>query len=334
MILAREIVWRNPFRATRIPWLLRLYRAAYAPAPRLRHQLLQMPLRRAFHWSYALGAGGSLTAALRCADGERELKLRSRNMQFGTLYMSRCAQGGEPETAALLDLFAGERGALYDIGSNWGYYPLYLCSRPDYHGSVHAFEPQPATFGDLRSVIKQAGLEDRVTPHHVALSDRDGEGRIALPDGVHSGLAALTDDSRADKVELRRLDGIDLPPPAVVKLDVEGHETEVLAGAEKTLSAHRPMLVFESWLLPDMDQTLRPFARLRKDGYVFFQPGWLRESGGVREVTADADLRDGRPARLALMPFAIEQRAALREQFNVLACRRERLDELRALFPA
>ena len=36
------------------------------------------------------------------------------------------------------------------------------------------------------------------------------------------------------------------PPPQFMKIDVEGHELEVLAGAENTLRYHRPSLIFET----------------------------------------------------------------------------------------
>jgi FkbM family methyltransferase len=36
------------------------------------------------------------------------------------------------------------------------------------------------------------------------------------------------------------------PPPQFMKIDVEGHELAVLRGARRTLSEHRPFLIFET----------------------------------------------------------------------------------------
>jgi hypothetical protein len=37
-----------------------------------------------------------------------------------------------------------------------------------------------------------------------------------------------------------------LPPPDVIKIDVEGGEWDVFLGARQTLAAHRPAIIFES----------------------------------------------------------------------------------------
>jgi Methyltransferase FkbM domain len=60
---------------------------------------------------------------------------------------------------------------------------------------------------------------------------------------------AFTDHEHATEITVRveRLDGA-LPPdyvPALVKIDVEGTEAEVLRGAIETLRRHRPVVVFE-----------------------------------------------------------------------------------------
>ena len=57
-MLSRCVVWRNPYAAVRLPLLVRLHRAAYCASPRLRHELLKIPLRRLFAWAYRLGLGG------------------------------------------------------------------------------------------------------------------------------------------------------------------------------------------------------------------------------------------------------------------------------------
>lgn len=332
MIVTRDIVWRNPFTRRSLPLLLRLYRRAYAPATRLRHHLGQFPFRQAFRLAYGLGFGGRVGASVTIGGSEKTLDLRARNLQFGSLYMPQSSQGAEPETAALIDLFAGDEGGFFDIGSNWGYYSVYLCSRRSYTGKVDAFEPMPETFADLKSVIEQTGLQDRITPHKVALSDRAGEARMTVPDGIHSGLARLTAGGSGVRVALTPLDTLSLTPPAVIKLDVEDHEAEVIEGAEKLLRSAKPMIIFESWLHQDPAKTLKPFDALESAGYRFFQPGWLVESDGHRSVAPEQTLTDGQKAPLALLPFEADQRCAMRGQFNVLACHKDKLDHLRSLF--
>jgi hypothetical protein len=43
-----------------------------------------------------------------------------------------------------------------------------------------------------------------------------------------------------------RIDDLDLPPPDLIKIDVEGHELKVFQGAYNTISKHRPVIFYES----------------------------------------------------------------------------------------
>jgi hypothetical protein len=43
-----------------------------------------------------------------------------------------------------------------------------------------------------------------------------------------------------------RIDDMDLPPPDLIKIDVEGHELKVFQGAYNTISKHRPVIFYES----------------------------------------------------------------------------------------
>ena len=55
-----------------------------------------------------------------------------------------------------------------------------------------------------------------------------------------------------------------LAPPAVVKIDVEGHEPAVLRGLSRVISQHRPVIIFEHLFLTDeMVQQLTPVGYVR-----------------------------------------------------------------------
>jgi FkbM family methyltransferase len=114
-------------------------------------------------------------------------------------------------------------------------------------GRVHAFEPQ----ANLADYLERAFRHDaRVTVHRVALSDRDGQAALGVPDygdGLVLGHATLEPGARAhtEAVRTQRLDELELTP-AFVKIDVEGHELAVLRGAVDTLRRNRPSVVVEA----------------------------------------------------------------------------------------
>lgn len=143
-----------------------------------------------------------------------------------------------------------------DVGANIGLYSLGLSTLAP-KGRVYAFEPSPSAYGHLRANLER-NRAGNVDPSNLAVSDTTGtvvfhdfsffsagsfssdEGSLLSSEsyGSQSFEAATTtiDEFVAD----RRLDRVDF-----VKIDVEGAELAVLAGAEKTLATYRPVTVLE-----------------------------------------------------------------------------------------
>jgi FkbM family methyltransferase len=135
-----------------------------------------------------------------------------------------------------------------DVGANIGYLTSLAAARAGGDGLVMAFEPHPRTFELLESNAARwrgrGGVAD-VELHQVALSDHAGEGTlIAGPSfDEHMGMAALASDESPAKesavtVTVARLDDALSPGdrPGALKIDVEGHEPEVLRGARRLLT--------------------------------------------------------------------------------------------------
>lgn len=216
---------------------------------------------------------------------------------------SRQAGGIEPEIGGLFAHLAPRVAVVYDIGANWGYYPLLFGTDPCFAGHVHAFEVHPRTAADLRDVVTSSDLDDRVTVHDCGLSDHDGEARLAAT--RHSYLAQVVGADyrgRSETVAVRRLDGLGLPPPQLIKLDVEGHEAAVLRGGAALIAKHRPLIVFESWYRPDRpDLMLEPLDWLTARGYALCRLLW-RATGDTRGLVELVPLRpDARPAIAAAL---------------------------------
>jgi FkbM family methyltransferase len=104
---------------------------------------------------------------------------------------------------------------------------------------VHAFEPSPSCNAQLRgNVATWPGAS--VAIHPWALSDRSGRAHLVIPppEAGNPGLAALGEQGL--EVETRTLDGVfgNARPLDLVKIDVEGHELEVLSGGTALLRDH------------------------------------------------------------------------------------------------
>lgn len=332
--LFKSVNRRHPFAIADLPFLARLYRAAYAQRRRLSKRFVGKPLKRVFGLLYhGFKMGGTGIFTLTVAGQRRPVPFNARNTQFAALYLPQNADGYESETAALIDVLCGNGACFIDVGANWGFYSLYLASRDGFQGTIHAIEPWPPTFGDLTRCIEAAGLADTIICHNVALSAEAGDATMGLPDGMQSGLARLSaGGADGETVTLTPLDALDLPVPHVIKIDVEGHEAAAIAGAKTILSMHHPFVVFESWNeRKSPETTMTPFRALAELGYVFFLPAWSRADMGGRYAVADLP---GMENILAVTPFTPELRFMLPDQINVLAVHRDRLDDLAVSFGA
>jgi FkbM family methyltransferase len=144
---------------------------------------------------------------------------------------------------AYLHSYRPEPGnVVIDIGANIGLLPLQL-SRSDPPPTVHCFEPSPATFARLQQNIAANGLS-HVHPHLAAVAGKSGKvtvhlNRLSVADSLY--VPSATDE----KVEARAyslddalaLVGLTNLPLALLKVDAEGAEAEILEAAAATTLA-------------------------------------------------------------------------------------------------
>lgn len=233
----------------------------------------------------------------------------------------------EPLETAFVDCIAGSLRCVFDIGANWGYYSALLATNPKFAGHVHAFEAAPGTAARLKTFLTAAQLEKQVTLHSFGLSSRDGT--VHFDSGRHSALARVSDDNRGIAIQVRALDGLGLPAPDFIKIDVEGHELEVFRGAATTLERAKPVVLFESRVSAGHDETLAPIVQLERLGYEIFEllwrsgssPALLRATGGMPSA-----------ATLVLKRLPSAFRPTVQEDLNLVAWHRDKLDALVQIF--
>lgn len=139
-------------------------------------------------------------------------------------------------------------GTLLDVGANVGMYTVFAAVMRE--ARVFAFEPESQNYALLCRNIVNNSLADRVTAFCCALSDEAKFSTIHLSDFTIGGSCHSFDESVDFKLEQRKspfiqgcfsaridqlvADGV-MPVPSHIKLDVDGFEHKVIAGAAETL---------------------------------------------------------------------------------------------------
>jgi len=129
-----------------------------------------------------------------------------------------------------------EADCVWDVGANAGYYSRLFAERVGQRGRVFAFEPDPRVLARLE---RRVGSLDNITIVPLALADRDGTMPFRQGLDAVGATGQLIDSDRASArawIQVSALRGDSVvatgmaAPPNVVKIDVEGFESEVLCG--------------------------------------------------------------------------------------------------------
>ena len=151
----------------------------------------------------------------------------------------------------LFDLQNFEPKLAIDIGANVGFWTKDFCETFD---KVVAFEPIASNVECLEKNVPNTNLEIKA----YALGDKEETKDIFFPQNGNSGSPTfsesnIVDDSVMEKVptKIKTLDKElhNLPDEQArncfIKIDVQGYEKEVLAGAHNFISNYRPIICIE-----------------------------------------------------------------------------------------
>jgi FkbM family methyltransferase len=172
------------------------------------------------------------------------LRVRARTRAIVDLRLTPTDK--EPWTVAWIERNLGPGDVLYDVGANIGVYSL-IAAAIEPHANVVAFEPAYATFAELCENLQLNGVGERVLALPLVLGDRTRIGTLRYHDtaaGAAIHRLDATGGAYSQPVLVHAVDDLierfGLAAPTLVKLDVDGGETAVLAGARRTLA--RPEL--------------------------------------------------------------------------------------------
>jgi len=181
--------------------------------------------------------------------------VRSRGLTFKlvtdtwiTKYRARSFNDKEPEMLDWIDENLRDDDVLFDVGANVGIYSVYAALR-NTKAIVYAFEPEYSNLNQLKQNIINNSLQSNITPFSIALGDNTGINYLQIQDitpgsALHTvsteslkktqtghdvvwkeGIACFTIDDLCEMTGIK---------PNLIKIDVDGNETEILNGGENT----------------------------------------------------------------------------------------------------
>ena len=172
-----------------------------------------------------------------------------------SLPLDKAIWAGTYELAFATAIVAGIRpgDVCYDIGGYRGYLAGAMARAGA--ASIHVFEPLPENQRALRRLSElNPSLPIEISP--IAVGERDGVAQLqVMPDPSMAKIADSPFQVGVPakvwiEVAIRSLDSLveqgAIPPPDLIKIDVEGGEKNVLKGASRVLSNRRPRLFIEA----------------------------------------------------------------------------------------
>jgi FkbM family methyltransferase len=155
------------------------------------------------------------------------------------------------------------------------------------HLQFEVFEPQRIVYYQLCANIFLNRLSN-VYAHNVGLSNEQRITSYVLPnyaEETNIGAFSIDFDTRLKDYEVKSegvtermiiipLDSMQYEKVRLIKIDVEGHELQVLQGAEHTLRENNyPPIIFEAWTWKFPEKRQAVFAHLESLGYAITQIG-------------------------------------------------------------
>jgi len=179
-----------------------------------------------------------------------------------------------------------------DIGANIGVTAVGF-SKLFEKATIYAYEPVPSTFAILSALVfENKNKLSKIVPKQLAIGKQIGE--IFMTTDLNTGNHVVNQKGKnTTRVQVTTIDEQVAKigkAPQLIKIDVEGLEWSVLLGAQKTLRAHKPMLVlelYEPWLKRFGTNANQIIAFLQSVGYEYYCVDTATNANANGSVAAD-----------------------------------------------
>jgi len=152
----------------------------------------------------------------------------------------------------LIKILSEDKSTLiFDCGSNFGFYSLYLASLNENNQAI-AFEASPKTYQELNKNIEENKFKN-IQCHNLALTNNDNQ-TLTFFESSNDWESSLIESNFNDKtkttISSAKLDSFEdrikkKNYHIVIKLDVEGYEMQVIDGAKKIIEQYCPIIILE-----------------------------------------------------------------------------------------
>jgi hypothetical protein len=172
------------------------------------------------------------------------------------------------------DNFIKSEHNVLDIGAHIGWYSVKFAKHAKH---VYSFECSPKSFNYLCANIALNSKDYKITKYNCALSNENGFTNYYIRDprdGGGNGISKFDYDVIHNtpyiEVPTKTLDSFEIKNVNFIKIDVEGHEKQVLQGGINTITENNyPKILFESWD-EKQEQNNYPAIKLREELFDFF----------------------------------------------------------------
>lgn len=178
---------------------------------------------------------------------------------------------------------------ILDIGANIGLYSIFAAAHSS-NPEIHAFEPAPHAFTNLKQNLILNDMQERITAHQIAASDRHALLDFGIVNSL-SGKNSVLNTTIHDHNNFRYQTSVTCAPidslltkknqTLLIKIDVEGHENNVLSGMLQLLSQNSVVLQIEDYGILDHEKlnqlNLQYLLKIGADVYFTNSPNITRE---------------------------------------------------------
>ena len=154
----------------------------------------------------------------------------------------------ENDLIKYVEKYLNDNSIILDIGANIGTWSIPLAIK---NRKIYSFEPYDSSYYALCGNIFLNNKESLIYPRHCAITDNiNRKTKIQLSESINIGGCKLIETNNSEqknKYTLETLDSFQFDKIDLIKIDVEGHELNVLKSGEQTILKYKPVILFECW---------------------------------------------------------------------------------------